>query len=87
MPVTTAFFTTEDSLVARFDVLGRQLGLRADSTDELRIWQRGVGRATAAHGRPGYDARGPLDPVITERVACATGYNCETRYCSRQSLG
>ena len=55
MPVTTAFFTTEDSFAARFDALGRQLGLRAESADELRIWQRGLSRATSADARPGHD--------------------------------
>ncbi len=42
MPVTAAFYTSEDSFPARFDALGRELGLRAESADELRTWQRGL---------------------------------------------
>jgi len=76
MPVTAAFFTTEDALAARFDVLSRQLGLRAESADELLIWQRGL--AAQLRRTLGLDTmrEASLDPVITERVAC-TGYTRE----------
>jgi len=76
MPVTAAFFTTEDALAARFDVLSRQLGLRAESADELLIWQRGL--AAQLRRTLGLDTmrEASLDPVITERVACV-GYTRE----------
>ena len=78
MPVTTAFFTTEDSFAARFDALSRQFGLRAESADEVRIWQRGL--AAQLRRTLGLDtmAEAPLDPVITERVACP-GYTRRAR--------
>jgi dienelactone hydrolase len=72
----TTFYTSEAALKARYDAVQRQLGFRARSVDEWRIWRRelqavlrqllGLDRLTPA----------PLNPRVTEVTPCE-GYRRE----------
>ena len=74
--MSSSSFRTEDYLAARLDTLRRQMGFRAATLDEWRVWRTGL-RATLRR-LLGVDrlVSAPLSPRVTETVEC-DGYRRE----------
>ncbi|HEY3341756.1 MAG TPA: hypothetical protein VGK81_07050, partial [Anaerolineae bacterium] len=72
----TNFYTSEASLAARFEVVQRQIGFRAQGIDEWRIWRKEL--QGTLRRLLGLDLMIPtaLNPRVTETVQCE-GYRRE----------
>lgn len=68
MPATATFYTTLDSMLARYDATARRMALRAQTAPELEAWRQDL-RAQLCQAI-GLDTAGraPLSPRVTERV-------------------